>query len=177
MFVSSVGARDLGPEVPSPETRAASVSKKKLKKPNMGCNRSSGRRKQLSSHRRPSRLPKVRVSRASSDGATGTVHDPSQKALSLGLRTTRFIHSECSSATSQLQPTPPDSRRRQLRVAAAAHARLAQSYAVGTLYLPSRHVPNRSDGANLPQSPTSCPTREAQKAGWDPRPVGATSGL
>ena len=43
MFVSSVGARDLGPEVPSPETRAASVSKKKLKKPNMGCNRSSGR--------------------------------------------------------------------------------------------------------------------------------------
>jgi hypothetical protein len=38
-------------------------------------------------------------------------------------------------------------------VAAAAHARLAQSYAVGTLYLPSRHVPNRSDGANLPQSP------------------------
>ena len=38
-------------------------------------------------------------------------------------------------------------------MAAAAHARLAQSYAVGTLYLLSRHVPNRSDGANLPQSP------------------------
>ena len=38
-------------------------------------------------------------------------------------------------------------------MAAAAHARLAQSYAVGTLYLPSRHVPHRSDGANLPQSP------------------------
>ena len=38
-------------------------------------------------------------------------------------------------------------------MAAAAHARLAQSYAVGTLYLPSRHVPNRSDGANLPLSP------------------------
>ena len=37
-------------------------------------------------------------------------------------------------------------------MAAAAHARLAQSYAVGTLYLLSRHVPNRSDGANLPQS-------------------------
>ena len=37
-------------------------------------------------------------------------------------------------------------------MAAAAHARLAQSYAVGTLYLPSRHVPNRSDGANLPAS-------------------------
>ena len=38
-------------------------------------------------------------------------------------------------------------------MAAAAHARLAQFYAVGTLYLPSRHVPNRSDGANLPLSP------------------------
>ena len=38
-------------------------------------------------------------------------------------------------------------------MAAAAHARLAQSYAVGTLYLPLRHVPNRSDGANLPLSP------------------------
>ena len=38
-------------------------------------------------------------------------------------------------------------------MAAAAHARLAQSYAVGTLYLPSRHVPNRSDRANLPLSP------------------------
>jgi len=40
-------------------------------------------------------------------------------------------------------------------VGAAAHARLAQSYAVGTLYLPSRHVSHRSDGANLPLSPAT----------------------
>ena len=59
----------------------------------------------------------------------------------------------CLAASSNRQPSLWASRRRQLRVAAAAHARLAQSYAVDTLYLPSRHVPHPSDRANLPQSP------------------------
>ena len=40
-------------------------------------------------------------------------------------------------------------------MAAADHARLAQSSTVCTLYLPSRHVPHPSDRANQPPSPAT----------------------
>jgi len=52
-------------------------------------------------------------------------------------------------------PSPCDSRRRQPTVAAAAHVRLAQSYAVCSRLLPSRHAPTHSCDANMRLSPVA----------------------
>ena len=56
---------------------------------------------------------------------------------------------------SGVQPSPRDSRRRQPTVAAAAHARLAQSYAVCSRLMPSRHAPTHSCDANMRLSPVT----------------------
>ena len=51
--------------------------------------------------------------------------------------------------------SPRDSRRRQPTVAAAAHARLAQSYAVCSRLMPSRHAPTHTCDANMRLSPVA----------------------
>ena len=60
------------------------------------------------------------------------------------------------------RPSPRDSRRRQPTVAAAAHARLAQSYAVCSRLMASRHAPTHSCDANMRLSPVA--TRRQRQA-------------
>ena len=57
------------------------------------------------------------------------------------------------------RPSPRDSRRRQPTVAAAAHARLAQSYAVCSRLMPSRHAPTHSCDANMRLGPVTARRR------------------
>ena len=71
--------------------------------------------------------------------------------------------SDCAKAFSccRLAPrlSPRDSRRRQPTVAAAAHARLAQSYAVCSRLMPSRHAPTHSCDANMRLGPVTARRR------------------
>ena len=57
------------------------------------------------------------------------------------------------------RPSPRDSRRRQPTVAAAAHARLAQSYAVCSPLMASRHAPPHSCDANMRLGPVTARRR------------------
>lgn len=66
----------------------------------------------------------------------------------------------CCRLASRLSPR--DSRRRQPTVAAAAHARLAQSYAARRRLSPSRHAPTHSCDANMRLSPVA--TRRRRQA-------------
>ena len=74
--------------------------------------------------------------------------------------------SDCAKAFSccrlASRPSPRDSRRRQPTVAAAAHARLAQSYAVCSRLMASRHAPTHSCDANMRLSPVA--TRRRRQA-------------
>ena len=71
--------------------------------------------------------------------------------------------SDCAKAFSccrlASRPSPRDSRRRQPTVAAAAHARLAQSYAVCSRLMPSRHAPTHSCDANMRLGPVTARRR------------------
>ena len=55
--------------------------------------------------------------------------------------------------------SPRDSRRKQPTVAAAAHARLAQYYAVCSRQMASRHAPTHSVDANMRLSPVTARRR------------------
>ena len=63
----------------------------------------------------------------------------------------------CCRLASRLSPR--DSRRRQPTVAAAAHARLAQSYAVCSPLMASRHAPTHSCDANMRLGPVTARRR------------------
>ena len=71
--------------------------------------------------------------------------------------------SDCAKAFSccrlASRPSPRDSRRRQPTVAAAAHARLAQSYAVCSPLMASRHAPTHSCDANMRLGPVTARRR------------------
>ena len=68
----------------------------------------------------------------------------------------RLFHAAVRLASS---PSPRDSRRRQPTVAAAAHARLAQSYAVCSPLMASRHAPPHSCDANMRLGPVTARRR------------------
>ena len=93
--------------------------------------------------------------RLTSTAGGDTSHNPPTRA-----------RSDCAKAFSccrlASRPSPRDSRRRQPTVAAAAHARLAQSYAVCSRLMPSRHAPTHSCDANMRLSPVA--TRRRRQA-------------
>ena len=87
-----------------------------------------------------------------------TLHNPSTRARSDCAK----AFSCCRLASRPSQPPARDSRRRQPTVAAAAHARLAQSYAVCSRLMASRHAPTHSCDANMRLSPVT--TRRRRQA-------------
>ena len=90
--------------------------------------------------------------RLTSTGEGDTSHNPRTHA-----------RSDCAKAFSccrlASRPSPRDSRRRQPTVAAAAHARLAQSYAVCSPLMASRHAPTHSCDANMRLGPVTARRR------------------
>ena len=98
-----------------------------------------------------------------STGEGDTLHNPRTRARSDCAKA--FLC--CRLASS---PSPRNSRRRQPTVAAAAHARLAQSYAVCSRALPSRHAPTHSCDANMRLGPVTA-RRRRQAVTCQDRPI------
>ena len=90
--------------------------------------------------------------RLTSTGEGDTLHNPRTHARSDCAKA--FLRCRLAS-----RPSPRNSRRRQPTVAAAAHARLAQSYAVCSPLMASRHAPPHSCDANMRLGPVTARRR------------------